>query len=746
MSVLTLIILATYAAQIIQIYFFTVPSAGSTVEMLFKVKKDPARADYHPAAAAIRSHFKMTVLILATLTVTTTSMIPLITIVYPPIFKLLVPLTAKPSALMKTTSILLLVSGNVLTYVAVVTLRSHVSFHPFGETTRLHTSGIYASSRNPITVGLTLIYAGFFLALPSAIMLFGFIVFLLNSTYRVKMEETYLQRAFGEDYLQYRRQVRKYIPPTGGFILSAGFLNVLMNIQYPATGLPLGTLFKPSPEAFTIMLIIWLTAILRIRFQAAVYVPLTALTIFLRLFRLGDILVPMYFFRPFNLYLDSRFVPDLLHLLYTTMTREAFFFWIIAAAALLVATTWLLWLSFKTLFNYLEMPRIRSWIVGIVMVSVVVLPQIPNGILFDHDRLFSRSFSPRVIEEFDFILQIKGIRAKHSAVIESALQKNRTTPSSLDKLNGADVYLFFIESYGHTIFGDIRHFPKIKPDLVALEKMLNEQGFEVVSNFFDSPTYGGSSWLAHATLASGVHINNQMRDNLLITSQVKTLARYFNAAGYRTVRAMPGTQWPWPEGEFYGYQAKYYAWHFDYQGPMYGWSTMPDQYVLDFIRRREMETTNQPLFIEFILVSSHAPFHRQPPYLEDWSRINNGAIYHDLNTVTFPIVWPDLTNASEGYVSAIRYDLTVITAFIRQYIRKDALIVILGDHQPNVQLTGKHQPWLVPVHVISRNAELLNPFQERGFQPGLIPEQPPPYHGMDSFLFDFLADFSTADN
>jgi hypothetical protein len=236
-----------------------------------------------------------------------------------------------------------------------------------------------------------------------------------------------------------------------------------------------------------------------------------------------------------------------------------------------------------------------------------------------------------------------------------------------------------------------------------------------------------------------------MRYNLLITSQVKTLARYFNMAGYRTVRAMPGTQWPWPEGEFYGYQAKYYAWHFDYQGPMYGWSTMPDQYVLDFIRRREMETANQPLFIEFILVSSHAPFHRQPPYLEDWSRIDNGAIYNNLNTVTFPILWPDLTNASEGYVSAIRYDLTVIAAFIRQYVEKDALIVILGDHQPNVQLTGKHQPWLVPVHVISRNAELLNPFQERGFRPGLIPTQPSLYRGMDSFLFDFLADFSTAD-
>ena len=537
----------------------------------------------------------------------------------------------------------------------------------------------------------------------------------------------------------------KKLKPTLGFILSACFLNVLLNIQYPASDLPLWTLFKLSPEALAILLIIWLIAILRIRFQAAVYIPLIAWVLFLRLFRLGDVLVPMYFFRPFNLYLDSRFLPDLLHLLYTTLSRNAFFIWLFAVTALLAGMIWLTWLSFKTIHNYLLSPRIRSWTLGIVMAGLMVLPQIWGGSFFDKNRFLARGLFLRVIEEFDFILQVKGHRAKHMAVIGSALKKNQTTPSSLDKLHGADVYLFFVESYGYSIFGDTRHFPTIEPHLIAIENALNDQGFEVVSNFFDSPTYGGSSWLAHATLSSGVHLNNQMRYNLLITSQVKTLARYFNAAGYRTVRAMPGTQWPWPEGEFYGYQAKYYAWHFDYRGPMYGWSTMPDQYVLDFIRRREMETASQPLFVEFILVSSHAPFHCQPPYLEAWSRIDEGAVYNDLEVITFPIVWPDLSNASEGFVTAIRYDLTVMAEFIRQFVKDTALIIILGDHQPNVQLTGTNQLWSVPVHVISRNPDLLKAFQNRGFTSGLIPAQPPPHRGMASFLFDFLEDFSTPD-
>jgi hypothetical protein len=106
-------------------------------------------------------------------------------------------------------------------------------------------------------------------------------------------------------------------------------------------------------------------------------------------------------------------------------------------------------------------------------------------------------------------------------------------------------------------------------------------------------------------------------------------------------------------------------------------------------------------------------------------------------------VWPDLSNASQGYVAAIIYELNVITDFIMRYLDDNALIIILGDHQPNVQITGENQPWSVPVHVISRNNEFMEPFRKRGYSPGLIPTQPPPHRGMETFLYDFLADFST---
>ena len=43
-------------------------------------------------------------------------------------------------------------------------------------------------------------------------------------------------------------------------------------------------------------------------FHPALYLPLSAFALFLRLFPIGDILVPM-FFGPFNLFPDSQFVP-----------------------------------------------------------------------------------------------------------------------------------------------------------------------------------------------------------------------------------------------------------------------------------------------------------------------------------------------------------------------------------------------------------------------------------------------------
>ena len=61
----------------------------------------------------------------------------------------------------------------------------------------------------------------------------------------------------------------------------------------------------------------------------------------------------MYFFRPFNLFRDAQFVPDLIHLLYTTFSLKTFTFAVILALILLAGLSWGVGLSLKTIHNFL---------------------------------------------------------------------------------------------------------------------------------------------------------------------------------------------------------------------------------------------------------------------------------------------------------------------------------------------------------------------------------------------------------
>ena len=531
--------------------------------------------------------------------------------------------------------------------------------------------------------------------------------------------------------------------PVAVFLLAWIFLNVLLNLRYPASQESFWLLLRISPEALFILAVLCVATVIKLPFYRSLFFLLTLLVVFMRLFRSADELVPMYFFRAFNLYIDAQFLPVLIRLLYKTMPLKTFIFYSAAGILLIAAITVGVWWSVKSIHQTL-ISRQKGRMMTAAIVAVLAAP-----LLFATTArtrllpIFDPGISHRMAEEIDFILHVGGYRTQNLQAIRQTAAELEKTPSSLDKLAGADVYIVFIESYGHAIFDNQNQFQLIMPVLSQYENELANQGFAVRSGFYKSPAFGGSSWLAHGTIASGVNLSDQLVYDLLITSQATTIAPLFAQAGYRTISVMPANDLPWPQGKFFGYQKHYYAQDFEYRGPRFGWSPMSDQYVLETIYRKEIRSRRQPLFIEFVLISSHAPFHHQPPYLMDWSQIGDGSIYHQKESVTFPVVWPDLTNAIEAYVTAVIYEMTVIKYFIERYIDDDTLIIIMGDHQPNVQITGPDSSWSVPVHVISRNEKFVAPFEDTGFTPGLIPQQPPPHPGMQTFLPHFLKSFST---
>jgi hypothetical protein len=363
----------------------------------------------------------------------------------------------------------------------------------------------------------------------------------------------------------------------------------------------------------------------------------------------------------------------------------------------------------------------------------------------DTPALMRSAALPRLAEEARAILDLEGIRRRDQAAIEAAIERSRGTPTNLNVLNRTPVFLFVIESYGQTVFSDPDHAARVAPVVKAAETDLRAAGFGMCSAYLASPTFGGTSWLAHGTLASGVRLNSQIRHDLLLGSDLTPLAEYFNRAGYRTVRAMPGTLWPWPAGKFFRFQRTYIAADFAYKGPDFAWAPMPDQYVLDWIYRQEIQDASDPLLVEFILVSSHAAFDMQAPYVEDWQSLGDGSLFHSLPALTFPGAWSDPPKLAEAYSAAVVYEFTVLSEFIRRFLAGGELVVIMGDHQPCAPVAGTSASWSVPVHVISRNPDAIRRFVQRGYTEGLIPGQAPPHPGMETFFWNFLEDFSEPD-
>ncbi|MGD8942583.1 MAG: hypothetical protein PVJ37_04930, partial [Desulfobacterales bacterium] len=305
-------------------------------------------------------------------------------------------------------------------------------------------------------------------------------------------------------------RMMRTLKPIAGLALAWGFLNALLNMRYPAPQESLGSLVLISPEALFIIAVLCIAAVLNWPFNRILLLMLTLVVVFMRLFRSADELVPMYFFRPFNFYIDAQFLPVLIRLLYKTMPLKTFFLYSTVGILLMAAITAGTWLSIKAIQQTLTQRR-RVLAVVTAIVAALAIPLLFNSAgRIRALPVFHPGFSHRIAQEIDFILHARGYRSQNMLAIQQTAAELDQTPSSLDRLGGADVYIIFIESYGQTVFDDQRHLPLILPAMTRLEQEFADRGFAVRSGFLKSPAFGGSSWLAHATIASGVYLSDQL--------------------------------------------------------------------------------------------------------------------------------------------------------------------------------------------------------------------------------------------
>ena len=77
--------------------------------------------------------------------------------------------------------------------------------------TELVTSGLFAVSRNPIFFGMILSLVGLFLTTPNALTALFLILGYVLIQIQIRLEEEFLTKEHGQEYLDYKRKVRRLI-------------------------------------------------------------------------------------------------------------------------------------------------------------------------------------------------------------------------------------------------------------------------------------------------------------------------------------------------------------------------------------------------------------------------------------------------------------------------------------------------------------------------------------------------------
>lgn len=108
---------------------------------------------------------------------------------------------------------ILLLAGIVVNFAGAGSfLRAGTAIIPYKPASELVTSGIYRWTRNPMYLGMAILYAGLALLFESLLALILLpIVLLIIQTQVIAREEAYLERVFGDDYRAYKKQVRRWI-------------------------------------------------------------------------------------------------------------------------------------------------------------------------------------------------------------------------------------------------------------------------------------------------------------------------------------------------------------------------------------------------------------------------------------------------------------------------------------------------------------------------------------------------------
>ena len=329
---------------------------------------------------------------------------------------------------------------------------------------------------------------------------------------------------------------------------------------------------------------------------------------------------------------------------------------------------------------------------------------------------------------------------------QAAVDAFHDTPAGdlLTALRGKDVVLTFVESYGRSALENPEFGPTVGAVLDEGTRRLAAAGFASRSAFLTSSVSGGGSWLAHATLQSGLRVANQHSFDKLVAGNRLTLTSAFRRAGWQTVSVMPSSTGPWPAGAFYGFDRMYDAQNLGNRSRTYALWQTPDQYTLSAFQQAERGRGERgPLMAEIPLVSSHWPW-AEVPALRSWTDVGDGSVFDQPGAGRSDpeqTVEADPARMRDGYRRSIEYSLSALVSYVQTYGDDNLVLIFLGDHQPAAFVTGDNAGKDVPITIVARDRAVLDRIVGWGWQDGLRPSPQAPVWPMESFRDRFLTAF-----
>jgi hypothetical protein len=416
-----------------------------------------------------------------------------------------------------------------------------------------------------------------------------------------------------------------------------------------------------------------------------------------------DVTVPAVMGRPVNLYWDGRHAFELIR-----VVGQSWSWWhvtgalsalLLGASLLLVVARW----GMATLAHALAtLPSLRRGSgLAAGAFSLCFVAYVPDE--RDTRWFFSLPLTPTLMQQATLLTQ-----AAWPGQADATLGPGPAFDTDLHALRtpegSADVILMFAESYGAVAFDDAAMQTTLAPARARLLDAIDASGRQVVSARVRAATFGGASWLSHASLLSGIAIDEPARHNLLLASERPTLVQHFARHGYRTVGWMPGIKRPWPEGAFYGFERLADDARLGYSGPDVGYWRIPDHAAMELLQAQELNSSSRkPVFAVFPTTSTHAPFHPLPT-LPGESAADG-----------------DTGSTAERYTRSLRYQFRWLARHLAVTDPSRQVLIIVGDHQPPGGLAGRDASWDVPVHVIASDPALIRRFENLGFTAGLQP-------------------------